>query len=76
MELRRTIEYPFENLVMACYSEDTDNQAKIDGLNTVKELASQGNKVYRVESVNDNTIVGVQVGHEDEILFSKFRKPL
>lgn len=74
MELRRVAENNFENLVMACYSEDTDNQAKIDGLRTVKELASQGNRVYRVESVSDNTIIGVQVGHEDEVLFSKFRK--
>jgi hypothetical protein len=74
VELRRILEAPFENLVMACYAEEQDNQVKIDALAQVKRLASEGNKVYRVESVQDSTLVGVQVGHEDEVLFSKFRK--
>lgn len=59
---------------MACYAEEVNNQVKIDALAQVKQLAKEGNKVYRVESKSDSTLVGFQVGHEDEVVFSHFRK--
>jgi len=76
MILQRIPDRDYSSTLFACYAEVPDNQVKADALVLVENLVREGNKVFKVEDREMGVLVGIEVSHEDEVLFSKYRKQI
>lgn len=74
MELQRTREYNWNNLLYAVFAEEKDNQLKISAKVVVGSLIGQGAIMKKVEDRISGTFVGVEVYLQGNLVYSKFRK--
>jgi len=74
MELQRTRESNWNNLLYAVFAEEKDNQVKILAKDIVGNYINQGAIMKKVEDRINGTFVGVEVYLQGSIVYSKFRK--
>ena len=74
MELQRTRESNWNNLLYAVFAEEKDNQLKISAKVVVGSLIGQGAVMKKVEDRISGTFVGVEVYLQGNLMYSKFRK--
>ncbi len=76
MNLQRIPDRNYISTLFACFAEVKDNSLKEQASVTVNSLVLAGNKPVKVEDRITGVLVGFEVRHEDEILFSKYRKQI
>lgn len=74
MNLQRIPDKDYISTLYACYAEVPDNSLKVEAGLTVLDLVRAGNKPFKVEDRTTGVLVGFEISHEDEVLFSKYRK--
>jgi len=74
MELQRTRESNWNNLLYAVFAEEKDNDVKISAKEVVGNFISQGAIMKKVEDRESGVFVGVEVYLQGNIVYSKFRK--
>lgn len=74
MELQRTRESNWNNLLYAVFAEEKDNEVKISAKEIVGNYISEGGIMKKVEDRISGTFVGVEVYLQGAIVYSKFRK--
>ena len=76
MNLQRIPDRDYISTLFACYAEVKDNSLKMEAETIVTNLIRAGNKPFKVEDRTNGVLVGFEVIHEDEVLFSKYRKQI
>lgn len=76
MELQRTIEPNWNNLLYAVYAEVQDNSIKINAKTVVGNYINQGGYMTKVEDRISGTFVGIEVYLQGNVVFSKYRKQI
>lgn len=74
MELQRTRESNWNNLLYAVFAEEKDNDVKISAKEVVGNFIGQGAIMKKVEDRESGVFVGVEVYLQGNIVYSKFRK--
>lgn len=74
MELQRTRESNWNNLLYAVFAEEKDNEVKISAKEIVGNYISEGGIMKKVEDRISGTFAGVEVYLQGAIVYSKFRK--